>query len=282
MQHEPAPEEAPGIATPRAGRWLALVAGVAGMVLAPASARADDEAPTPKEVYQVRLVVDGPIIAVGALAGLLRYTLASRFIDRTCPCDPSVINRFDRGTVGNHSVTADRIADVTVGLALGLPPLLDLFDVGASKAFVEDITVMSETVMIAILFQQIANIGVQRPRPLTYAGDPDFVNTDEGYLSFYAGHVSTGVAAVTAAAYTMRLRHGERVWPWLVTAAVGGSLAIERIASGHHFPSDTLVGLATGISIGIAVPWLHARTPGLHLALIPVPSNRGLAIAGTF
>jgi membrane-associated phospholipid phosphatase len=262
-------------------RRLALVAGVAGMVLAPASARAEED-PTPKEVYQVRLVVDGPIIAVGALAGLLRYRLASRFIDRTCPCDPSSINRFDRGAVGNDSVAADRIADVTVGLALGLPPLLDLFDVGASRAFVEDITVMSETVMIAILFQQIANIGIQRPRPLTYAGDPDFVNTDEGYLSFYAGHVSTGVAAVTAAAYTMRLRHGERVWPWLVTAAVGGSLAVERVVSGHHFPSDSLVGLATGVSIGLAVPWLHARAPGAHLALIPVPRNRGLAIAGTF
>jgi membrane-associated phospholipid phosphatase len=282
MQYEPASDEAPGMAMVRAGRGLALMAGVASMVLAPASARAEEDDPAPKEVYQVRLVVDGPIIAVGALAGLLRYTLASRFIDRTCPCDPSNINRFDRGAVGNDSVTADRIADVTVGLALGLPPLLDLLDVGASRAFVEDITVMSETVMIAILFQQIANIGVQRPRPLTYAGEPDFVTTDEGYLSFYAGHVSTGVAAVTAAAYTVRLRYGERIWPWLVTAAVGGSLAVERVVSGHHFPSDSLVGLATGVSIGLAVPWLHARTPGMHLAVIPDPGNSGLAIAGTF
>lgn len=216
------------------------------------------------------------------MAGLLRATLAAHFIDRTCPCDPSGLNWLDRRAVGNHSATAGTVADVTVGLALGVPPLLDLLDVGASKALVEDVTVMSETVMVAILFQQVANIGVQRPRPLTYAGDPKFVNTDEGYLSFYAGHVSTGVAAVTAAAYTMRLRHGEHVWPWLVTAAVGGSLAIERVASGHHFPSDTLVGLATGLSIGLAVPWLHARTPGIHLGLSPGPGDGGLALAGTF
>lgn len=261
---------------------LALVAGVAAMVLAPAGALADDEDPRPEEVYQVRLAVDGPIIAAGAVAGLLRATLASHFIHRTCPCDPSGLYWFDRDAVGNHNATAGTVADVTVGLALGLPPLLDLLDVGASRAFVEDITVMSETVMVAILLQQVANIGVGRPRPLTFAGDPKFVYADEGYLSFYAGHVGTGVAAVTAAAYTMRLRHGERVWPWLVTAAVGGSLAVERVASGHHFPSDTLVGLATGLSIGLAVPWLHARNPGVHLSFVPGPGDDGVAIAGTF
>jgi membrane-associated phospholipid phosphatase len=261
MGKQPTSGEPPSIATVRASLGVAIVVGVAEMVLAPTTALAE-EAPGPEEVYQVHLVVDGPII------------------DRTCPCDPSGLNGFDRGAVGNHNATAGTVADVTVGLALGLPPLLDLLDVGASKAFVEDVTVMSETVMVAILFQQIANIGVQRPRPLTYAGDPEFVNTDEGYLSFYAGHVGTGVAAVTAAAYTMRLRHGEHVWPWLVTAAVGGSLAIERVASGHHFPSDTLVGLATGLSIGLAVPWLHARNPSAHLSLVPGPGTGGLAIAG--
>lgn len=260
------------------------LAAVAGMVLAPATAFAEDEdeAPGAKQVYEVRLVVDGPIIAVGAVAGLLRATLASHVIEHSCPCDPSRLNRLDRGAVGNHSAAAGTIADVTVGLALGLPPLLDLLDVGANTALVEDLTVMTETVMVAILFQQVANIGVGRPRPLAYAGDPKYVDSDEGYLSFYAGHVSTAVAAVTAAAYTARLRHGEQVWPWLVTAAVGGSLAIERVASGHHFPSDAVVGFATGLSIGLAVPWLHARHPGAQLSLGPGPGTAGLAIAGAF
>ena len=111
------------------------MAGVAALVWAPARALAEDD-PGPKPVYQVRLVVDGPIIAVGALAGLLRATLASHFIDRSCPCDRSGLNWLDRGAVGNHSAAAGTVADVTVGLALGVPPLLDLIDVGASRAFV--------------------------------------------------------------------------------------------------------------------------------------------------
>ena len=254
--------------------------GVTATWAAPGRARAEDDE-APKEVYQVRLAVDAPIIALGAAAGLLRATLAAHFIDRRCPCDPGELNALDRGTVGNHNATAGTVADVTVGLALAVPPLLDLLDVGASTALVEDVTVMSETVMVAILFQQIANIGVNRPRPRTYAGDPEYLDKDEGYLSFYAGHVGTGLAAITAAAYTMRLRHGERIWPWLVTAAVGGSLAVERVASGHHFPSDALVGVAAGLSIGLAVPWLHARSPGVRLSLVPGPGDGGLAVAGT-
>ncbi len=264
-------------------RCLRFAAFLLAIATGPTALAEEEESPTsPKEVYQVRLVVDGPIIAVGAAAGLLRTTLASHFVHRSCPCDPSGLNALDRGAVGNHSATAGTLADVTVFMALGVPPVLELLDVGASMAFVEDVTVMSETVMVAILFQQLANVAAQRPRPRTYAGDPAFVNSDEGYLSFYAGHVSTGVAAVTAAAYTVRLRHGEQVWPWLVTGAVGGSLAVERVASGHHFPTDVLTGLAAGVSIGLAVPWLHAHSPGAHLTVSPGPGDAGLAIAGIF
>jgi membrane-associated phospholipid phosphatase len=259
------------------------VAGTAAIVgLAPASALAVEEQPEPKEVYQVRLVVDVPIIALGLAAGVLRNTLSSHFVHRTCPCDPSGINWLDRSTVGNHSAAAATASDITAWLSLGLPPLLDFFAVGASRAFVEDITVMSETVMVALLIQQVVNMGVQRPRPRTYAGDPKFVNGDEGYLSFYAGHVAIGVASLAAASYTLRLRYGERIWPWLVTIAIGGSLAVERVASGHHFPSDALVGLGAGLLIGIAVPWLHAGRPGVHLAVVPGPGDGGLAIAGAF
>jgi len=130
-------------------RRLRFAAVLLGLAMGP-TALAEEEDPSPKEVYQVRLAVDGPIIAVGAATGLLRGTLASRFVNHTCPCDPSGINGFDRGAVGNHSATANTLAGVTVVLALGVPPLLDLLDVGASRAFVEDITVMSETVMVAI------------------------------------------------------------------------------------------------------------------------------------
>jgi membrane-associated phospholipid phosphatase len=274
-----------------AGRpWLAGVAALAAFAIAPGRARAladeeqpaPEEKPAPKEVYQVRLVLDAPIIALGATAGLLRGTLASRFINRSCPCDPSGLNPLDRGTVGNHNATAATLSDISVGLSLGLPPLLGLLDLGWSKAWLEDVTVMTETVMVEILFQQAIGIGVGRPRPRTYDGEGYYLNGGEGYMSFYAGHVASAVAALTAASYTVRLRYGEQVWPWLVTGALGGSIALERVAAGQHFPTDTLAGFAVGFSVGLAVPWLHAHHPGAHLTVAPGPGDAGLALAGTF
>lgn len=257
--------------------------GVALLVMAPpAGALADEEAPPPTEVYQVHLAIDAPIIALGAVTGLLRKTLASRFVVQSCPCDRGSVNWFDRSAIGNHNPGMATLSDVSVGLAIALPPLLDIFDVGVSKAALEDLTVMTETLMVAIFFQQVSNIAVQRPRPATYAGNPGYVHSDEGYMSFYGGHVSSAVAALAAGAYTLRLRHGEQIWPWLVTAAVGASVAFERVASGNHFPTDVLAGFAAGLAIGLVVPWLHAGNPGTHLALVPGPGDGGLAIAMAF
>ena len=70
-------------------------------------------------------------------------------------------------------------------------------------------------------------------------------------------------------------------------AAVLRDRSFRLLWSAHTISSfgDALTSLAlllTAYSIGLAVPWLHARTPGLRLAVIPVPGSSGLAIAGAF
>jgi undecaprenyl-diphosphatase len=79
---------------------------------------------------------------------------------------------------------------------------------------------------------------------------------------------------------TLRLRYGERVWPWLVMLAVGASVAIERVAYGYHFPTDVIAGSVAGLAIGVAVPLLHARTSIVALRVAPAPG--GLSLAGGF
>jgi membrane-associated phospholipid phosphatase len=78
----------------------------------------------------------------------------------------------------------------------------------------------------------------------------------------------------------LRLRYGIRVWPWLLTTALGTMMAIERMGSGDHFPTDVIVGAVAGLAIGITVPWLHERAPEAHVRL--VPSQGGLGLAGEF
>jgi hypothetical protein len=238
--------------------------------------------PSPIEVYEVQPWIDAPIIAVGATAGLLRSYLSHHHVTQRCPCSLDEINAFDRGFVGNHSDTAAKASDITVGLALAVPPVLDLFFVGANRAFAEDLTVATEAVMVSTLFQQIANFGHQRPRPRTYEGIDANVHSGEGYLSFLAGHVATTTAVLTVAAYTIRNRYGERVWPWVATGVIAASVGAERLLGGYHFPTDVALGAALGLGVGLAVPWLHARHHEVTIGVTPTEGGYGLALLGSY
>ena len=252
------------------------------------AAGADDLAPAPLreappvEVYRLHLAVDLPIIAAGASAGLLRAYLVRSQVRERCPCSAGELGFLDRGSVGNHSQAAGLASDITVGVALAAPPLIDLFALGANRAFAEDLTVMTETVLVSTLLQQVANFGLQRPRPRTYAGEESFVHSGKGYLSFYAGHVSTTAAALSAASFTIGRRYDQHVWPWVVTGVVTASVGVERVLAGQHFPTDVLAGALIGTGVGIAVPWLHARGPGARFTLAPAPTGRGLTLVGQF
>lgn len=236
----------------------------------------------PREVYDVNLAIDLPIIAVGGVAGLLRTYLVNHHVTQRCPCSVDEVNSLDRHAIGSHSDAAALTSDISVGLVLAVPPILDLWILGPHRAFGEDLLVLTETVMVSTLFQQVANFGYQRPRPRTYEGIASNVHNGEGYLSFLAGHVATTTAALTAASYTLRLRYGEHVWPWLVTGLVATSVATERVLGGYHFPTDAALGAALGLAVGLTVPWLHARHPGVQLAVAPAATGYQVSVLGAF
>jgi membrane-associated phospholipid phosphatase len=127
---------------------------------------------------------------------------------------------------------------------------------------------------------QAANFAAARPRPNAYRAGTD-LSASNNYLSFWSGHASNTVAALSAAAFTLRLRYGEMVWPWVVTGLVGTSVSVERVLAGSHFLTDVVAGSLAGLAVGIAVPWLHARS-GSGMAFVPIEGGRGAALAGAF
>jgi membrane-associated phospholipid phosphatase len=241
----------------------------------------------PREVYRLHLAVDIPVTLLAGTLPLLRIVAGDRIIDHDCPCDPSGVNALDRGTVGNNSAFAGTLADATVYGTIAVLPLLDLVDLGANRALAQDLVVYVQTLAVNSGLQNLVNFLASRPRPRTYAGDPSFLDSSEGYLSFYAGHVATAFAALSAASFTVQRRYGARTWPWIVTALVGASVAVERVASGHHFPTDVAAAAVAGTTIGVTIPWLHAREPGPpgrgpRVTILPFLPGRGIAIAGSF
>jgi membrane-associated phospholipid phosphatase len=235
----------------------------------------------PRSVYRIAPLGDGAAIAVSSIALVLPWLLEDRLIDLRCPCDRREVPRWERFAIGLRSPAADAASTLSAGLAVLLPPAADLFVLGRGGAWLEDAVVFAEALAVNGAIVTGVKYAVQRPIPRAYAGDPRYLREPGAYRAFYSGHAATTFTALTAAAWTIRLRWGERIWPWIVAAAGGASVAIERVAAGHHFPSDVLVGAAAGVAIGTAVPLLHRRrAPARRLAL--VPAGPGLALAGTF
>ena len=126
----------------------------------------------PRSVYHVEPALDASVIVAGALAIAIPYAFASDLIHPRCRCDPAAVNALDRHVIGNHNKFLDDVSDVTAGIVLVAPLVLDAVDVGASHALLEDATVFAETLAVNGALVTAAKYTVQRPLPRTYAGDP--------------------------------------------------------------------------------------------------------------
>jgi membrane-associated phospholipid phosphatase len=217
------------------------------------------QTPPARSIYHLSTKVDAPVMITSALAVTLPYLFADQLITPSCPCNPADVNSFDRGAIGNQNDFARQLSDLTVGMVTILPLAFDAVAARDQTVFREDATVFAQTLLVNGALATAAKFIVQRPLPRTYAGDPNLIDKPGGYRSFYSGHTSLTFAALSAMAMTMRLRYGEKYWPWIVTVLVGSSVAIERVADGRHFPSDVIVGAVMGTAVGIAVPMLHAH-----------------------
>ena len=215
--------------------------------------------PAPASIYRVNAAVDAPIIVASVLAVVLPALFASDLVHPRCPCDPGEVNALDRHVIGNRSPFMATASDVAEALAVAAPLLLDAADLGFTPVLLEDATVYAEALAVDEALTTLTKYAVRRPRPSAYAGDPEALRSTDGYLSFYSGHTSLVTAAMTVTAVTLQKRQGQRVWPWILAAAVGAMVAVQRVAAGEHFYTDVAVAFAAGAATGAAVPLLHAR-----------------------
>lgn len=249
-------------------------AALATLLLVSRAAAAEDGTP-----YRVWPAVDLSATAALAVAAGVPY-LVPHLITPRCPCDRSEVNRFDRFAIGHHSAAASTASDVTAALAIAVPPIADALHLGLGAPLAADVLVFAETLAVNSALVVTAKYMVQRPLPVTYEGDPRYLHAQGGYRSFYSGHTSTVVSALTASAWTLRWRDGERGWPWAVVGVAGASVGVERVLAGRHFPTDVIVGAAAGFAVGTGIPWLHRRRGPTSVTLAPM--SGGLALSGSW
>jgi membrane-associated phospholipid phosphatase len=259
---------------------VGLIAG-ALIALAPRPAQANFfEEPAPGvSIYRVSPWIDGAIILGTNAVTVGFYAFGGGLIDQSCPCHPGSVNAFDRPTIGNNSDFAYGLATATVWLAALVPVALDAWDLQRFQPLVEDATVLATALSISGALVTVAKFTFQRPYPRTYAGDPKLVHESGGYQSFYSGHTTIAFTSLSVASMTIGRRYNQWVLPWIVTAAVGSSVAAELVLSGWHFPTDTIVGALVGTGVGIAVPAAHFRDLPVHPTLSVNPRGDGLSLS---
>lgn len=265
----PAPEEPP--------------AAVASVAPARAPPPATAPARAPRSVYEIRPWLDGPLVVTTGLAyGALALFGPSSVVPH-CPCSASEVPRIDQVALGKHNQAADSLSTATTLLALAAPVVVDAVDVGFTGPLAEDMVVYAEVLTISGTATELAKYVVQRPRPYVYGStSPSVIDSSSSYVSFFSGHTTTTFAALTSLSMTMSLRHGPQPWLWVLTALVGTSVAIERVAAGQHFPTDVMAGTVVGVGVGLLVPWLHERraAAGPAVSIAPLPGGGALVVRG--
>jgi membrane-associated phospholipid phosphatase len=112
-------------------------------------------------------------------------------------------------------------------------------------------------VVVAGLSSQVLKHLVGRARPRLHLAPSALVGPtlDSDWASFASGHAATSfaLAAVLAAR-----------WPQgaVIFYTLAGFIAVGRVLSGSHYPSDVLGGMALGLMVGwlLAMRWQHRET----------------------
>jgi len=209
--------------------------------------------------------------ALGISGLIARNNVAPLTIEQINALDPSDVNRFDRGAIKpyHEALASDAITGVSVFL-----PLTFL----ANKQIRQDWKIVGVMWGETLLLQSGLNALVkglsQRTRPYVYNENTPLSRktTSDARASFYSGHIGTTAAMsfFTAKVFSDYVAdRRSRIVLWGAAATLPVVVGTLRVESGHHFPSDVIVGYVTGAAIGYLVPELHKVKTPINISIEP-------------
>jgi membrane-associated phospholipid phosphatase len=245
---------------------------------------AQDSTLTNSKVYKMKYKIDIPI-TVGMFAlniyGFSRLnqkpTLDSL---KVLALDQNDVWAFDRH-VFNQSHPAPSsvydIADYALWISYFSPALL-FIDKKIRRDWLDITVLYLETQAINLnLYLWAGPVFTERVRPLVYIDEAswDYKLGQETTDSFYSGHVAMTAGASFFIAKVLSDYHpelGAKKW-WLYGAALvpPAFVGYLRYRGFMHFPTDLLVGLVVGATVGVSGPQIHkiARRKNNNMSLIP-------------
>ena len=148
-----------------------------------------------------------------------------------------------------------------------------------------DVIIHVEALSLNWAIADMAKLAVRRPRPLAYQ-DSGGTGEDDGdtgrSLSFYSLHVAAAASLATTTTY-MSFARDHKPWRKWLTLSLGATatagVAVGRVLSLNHFPTDVIAGAAIGTTTALVVTHLHRinrrRRFERPLSLSPTRSKDG-------
>lgn len=206
------------------------------------------------------------ILGTAAIGMSLQLALPTFGIhERLPPSYTGDILRIDRWRAESQRTLRFPLGDVAVAGAIGLA-LADTILAGAlgrSDSWLEHAGIYVEVAAVMLSITSVAKIAFRRPRPTAYWGSDNLAPDD--YLSFFSGHTALAASLSAAAiymAFTREASGAERAIITVLGITLTALTGVGRVLTGHHYPTDVLMGAAAGTAVGLLVPHLHRRSEG--------------------
>ncbi|MBI9068186.1 MAG: phosphatase PAP2 family protein [Salinivirgaceae bacterium] len=189
----------------------------------------------------------------------------------------STINSFDRSATSFFNPKLDKISNgLTVALVLS-PIAINFYGnkkIEKSHLFIYSV-MYTEAILVSFSISDFSKRISKRSRPYLYNDDIsnlekwDEYEKDKSY-SFFSKQSALAFCSATFLSKTFTDIYGKSKSSqlvWIGTHTLAASVALLRVYSGQHYPTDVIAGAFVGSFIGYIVPSLHKKNSNVSLSV---------------
>ncbi len=229
--------------------------------------------------YSLSWSTDGWIIGSSAIAGIAAYSIESNLpalsLAEIQALNKNAINPIDRSTAGVYNKFHSTLSDVFVGAAI-ISPLSLIIDKELRQDYKTLGIMYAETAMLSAILPSLGKGTAKRIRPFVYDTSAPITQRTEGdaQRSFFSRHstFAFSMAVFVSEVYGDYFPVSKYTsYIWIGSLGIASTVAILRVTSGAHFPTDVIVGAIVGGGIGCFIPYIH-RNKSEEMSVTPILS----------
>jgi len=172
------------------------------------------------------------------------------------------INILDRSLMFSYNKPADKISEYGVYSLLVLPALSLAGNINDKTAWLTYGIMYAEAFCLTFGTKDLLKNAIIRYRPYMYSGGIPGGMMDDYYDSFPSGSTALAFLSAGFLSATFSAEYPDSKWKIPIISGVytlATGVAACRIASGTHFLTDVIAGMAIGSLYGWIIPALHKR-----------------------